>query len=117
MHVITVITCFKLTKVSQLPNITRGLNCCRAVPLLQSCVRAARVEGCACLVAVSTARGVVPPPPVRAWSVLTDSQRPIAGRERQKGAFRATYARFAGGPRDTKSRVAVSTTAGEHPRP
>ena len=45
---------------------------------------------------------------LRAWSVLTDSQRPIAGRERQKGAFRATYARFAGGPRDTKSRVAVS---------
>ena len=58
------------------------------------------VEGSACLVAVSTARGVVPPPPVRVWSVLTDSQRPIAGRERQKGAFRATYARFAGGPRD-----------------
>ena len=71
----------------------------------------------ACLVAVSTARGAVPPPPARAWSVLTDSQRPTSGREGQKGAFRATYARFAGGPRDTKSRVAVSTTAGEHPRP
>ena len=97
--------------------ITRDLNCCRAVPLLQSRVRAARVlEGCACacLVAVSTARGVVPPPPVRAWSVLTDSQRPTSGREGRKGAFRATYARFAGGPRDQNSRLAVSLMAGQH---
>ena len=103
MHVITLITCFKLTKVSQLPNITRGLNCCRAVPLLQSRVRAARAQASACLVAVRSARGAVPPPPARAWSVLTDSQRPTSGREGRKGAFRATYARFAGGPRDKNS--------------
>ena len=51
------------------------------------------------------------------WSVLlTDSQRPTSGRERPKGAFRATYARFAGEHRDTKFRVAVRATAGEHPR-
>ena len=87
----------------------------KAYAVMRVCYAAASlVQVSACLVAVSTARGVVPPPPVRVWSVLTDSQRPIAGRERQKGAFRATYARFAG---DTKSRVAVSTTAGEHPRP
>ena len=60
------------------------------------------VQASACLVAVRSARGAVPPPPARAWSVLTDSQRPTSGREGRKGAFRATYARFAGGPRDTK---------------
>ena len=73
------------------------------------------VQASACLVAVSTARGAVPPPPARVWSVLTDSQRPTAGREGQKGAFRAPYARLAGEPRDTKSRVAVSLMRGQHP--
>ena len=47
----------------------------------------------ACLVAVRSARGVVPPCRARVWSVLTDSQRPTSGRKGQKGAFRATYAR------------------------
>ena len=53
-------------------------------------------------------------PCARVERLLTDSQRPIAGRERQKGAFRATYARFAGGPRDQNSRLAVSLMAGQH---
>ena len=75
------------------------------------------VQASACLVAVRSALGAVPPPPARAWSVLTDSHRPTSGREGQKGAFRATYARFAGEHRDTKFRVAVRATAGEHPRP
>ena len=90
----------------------------KAYAVMRVCYAAASlVQASACLVAVRSARGAVPPPPARAWSVLTDSQRPTSGREGRKGAFRATYARFAGGPRDTKSRVAISTTAGEHPRP
>ena len=66
---------------------------------------ASLVQASACLVAVRSARDPVGQshrPPARAWSVLTDSQRPTSGREGRKGAFRATYARFAGGPRDHK---------------
>ena len=82
-----------------------------------SAARASRAVLLRAAPAVSAARGVAPPPPVRAWSVLTDSQRPTSGRERPKGAFRATYAYSAGEHRDTKFRVAVRVTAGEHPRP
>ena len=75
-----------------------------------------RAEPCARLVAISAARGLAPPCPERVWSPQTDSQRLAAAREGPKGAFRATYARFAGGRRGTESRVAVRAAAGEHPK-
>ena len=90
--------------------------CSHACVLRRGEPRTYLVQASACLVAVRSARGAVPPPPARAWSVLTDSQRPTSGREGRKGAFRATYAYSAGEHRDTKSRVAVRATAGEQPQ-
>ena len=85
----------------------------------QACVlrrSSLRLQASACRVAVSAACRVVPPCRARVWSYQTDSQRPAAGRDWQKGTFCATYAYSAGESRVTKSRVAISTHAGTHPR-
>ena len=92
---------------------SRGGACSAA--LMRSSVYAAR-EGVCGASAVRAARGVGPPSRARVWSAQTDSQRLVTGREGPKGPFRVTYAYSAGEHRDTKSRVAVSTNAGKHPR-
>ena len=86
----------------------------RSAALMRSSVYAAR-EGVCGASAVRAARGVGPPSRARVRSARTDGESLAAGREGQKGAFRATYAYSAGERRDTKSRVAISTSAGEHP--
>ena len=96
---------------------THACNASSATRLMQSCMCYAApslVQASACLVAVRSARGVAPPCTARVWSTRTDSRRLAARRGGPKGAFRGTYARLADVSRHTKSRVAVSSTAGEH---
>ena len=72
-------------------------------------------EGVCGASAVRAARGVGPPSRARVRSARTDGDSLAAGREGRNGAFLRTFAYFAGGPCQTKSRVAVSAMRGKRP--
>ena len=91
---------------------SRGGACSAA--LMRSSVYAAREGGCGAS-AVRAARGVGPLSRARVRSARTDGESLAAGREGRNGAFLRTCACFAGGPCQTKSRVAVSAIRGKRP--